>query len=67
MSEYRALLTDREREVVSGWADESRKYVYQIRSGVRGEIERIAEDITILEKHEPERLELFVETVSEAT
>lgn len=42
MATYRALLTDREREVLSGEADVSQNYVYQIPSRVRNKIDRLA-------------------------
>lgn len=51
VSEYRGLLTDREREVLSGDADVSQNYVYQIRTRVRSKIERLKEDIDILDEH----------------
>lgn len=56
MADYRALLTDREREILGGDADVSRNYVYQIRSRVRGKIDRLAEDIEILEREHPDLL-----------
>ena len=51
MSGYRGLLTDREREVLSGTADVASNYVYQIRSRVREKIERLAADVEILDEH----------------
>lgn len=54
MATYRALLTDREREVLTGEADVSQNYVYQIRTRVRDKIDRLAEDIELLEDHQPE-------------
>lgn len=56
MADYRALLTDREREILGGDADVSRNYVYQIRSRVRGKIDRLAEDVAILEDEHPDLL-----------
>lgn len=57
MTEYRGLLTDREREVLSGEAEVSRNYVYQIRTRVRTKLEHLAEDVRILEAHHPDLLD----------
>lgn len=57
MTDYRGLLTDREREVLSGAAVVSRNYVYQIRSRVREKIERLETDVEILDDHHPELAE----------
>lgn len=57
MADYRALLTDREREILGGDADVSRNYVYQIRSRVRGKIDRLAEDVEILTREHPDLME----------
>lgn len=57
MADYRALLTDREREILGGDADVSRNYVYQIRSRVRAKIDRLSEDVEILEREHPDLLE----------
>lgn len=54
MADYRGLLTDREREVLGGEVDVSRNYVYQVRSRVRGKIDRLGEDAAVLEAHHPE-------------
>lgn len=63
MTEYRALLTDREREILRGRADVSRNYVYQIRNRVRGKLERLSVDIDILETHQPELFEELLEAI----
>lgn len=63
MTEYRALLTDREREILSGRAEVSRNYVYQIRSRVRAKLERLSEDVDILETHQPELFEELLEAI----
>lgn len=57
MGAYRGLLTDREREVLSGQADVSANYRYQIRTRVRSKIDRLAEDVRVLEAHHPDLLE----------
>lgn len=63
MTDYRGLLTDREREILRGDVEVSRNYVYQIRTRVRGKIERLAEDISILEAHQPDLLERVEQVV----
>jgi hypothetical protein len=66
MSEYRALLTDREREVLSGSADVTQNYIYQIRSRVRDKIHRLPTDVEILSEHHPGLATEFYEIVREA-
>lgn len=51
MANRRALLTDREREIVSGEADVSDEYRYQTISRVRSRFERLEADLEALEKH----------------
>ena len=47
----RALLTDREREIISGDADVSDSYRYQTISRVRARMDRLAGDLEALEAH----------------
>jgi len=52
MSERRALLTEREREIVSGDADDvSDGYRYQTVSRVRKRLENIEADLEAMEAH----------------
>jgi len=51
MTDRRALLTDREREIVAGEADVSDSYRYQTISRVRARLDRLAGDIDALEAH----------------
>lgn len=52
MSDRRALLTEREREIVSGEADDvSDEYRYQTVSRVRKRIRRLEGDLEALEAH----------------
>ena len=51
MADRRALLTDREREIVAGEADVSDSYRYQTVSRVRKRFERLEGDLEALEKH----------------
>lgn len=62
--EGRALLTDREREILAGAADVSDNYRYKVQSTVRQRIRKhLGEDITFLEKHFPEVHDLVIEEV----
>ena len=53
MADRRALLTEREREIVSGDADDeiSDEYRYQTVSRVRSRLQRLEADIEALEAH----------------
>lgn len=57
VTDYRGLLTDREREILQGTADVTQNYVYQIRSRVRDKIDRLATDTEILAEHHPDLAE----------
>ena len=51
MTDRRALLTDREREIISGDADVSDSYRYQTISRIRARFDRLAGDLQALESH----------------
>ena len=51
MGNRRALLTDREREIVAGEADVADEYRYQTISRIRKRFKRIEGDLEALEKH----------------
>lgn len=52
MADRRALLTEREREIVSGDADDiSDEYRYQTVSRIRSRLQRLDDDIEALEAH----------------
>lgn len=52
VTDRRALLTDREREILNGEADVSEKYYYVTVTRVRDKIERlVADDLPALEEH----------------
>lgn len=51
MSNGRALLTDREREIVSGEANVDDPYRYQTISRVRQRFSRLKGDLEAMEKH----------------
>lgn len=63
---HRALLTDREREVLTGPADVSRNYLNQIRHRVREKLTRLETDVDILAEHQPDLAEQLHETVVES-
>ena len=51
MSDRRALLTEREREIVAGEADVSDDYRYQTISRVRKRLNHLSDDLEALEAH----------------
>lgn len=51
MSDRRALLTDRERDIITGDADVSDAYRYQTISRVRKRFDRLGEDLEILDEY----------------
>lgn len=62
--EGRALVTDREREIISGDADVSDNYEYKVKSVVRNRIrKRLGDDVEFLEEHFPEAYDLVVDEV----
>lgn len=60
--EGRALLTDREREILAGEADVSDNYRYKVQSIVRNRVRKhLGDDIKFLEEHFPEVHQLVVQ------
>ena len=52
MADRRALLTEREREIVSGEADDiSNEYRYQTVSRIRSRLQRLEDDLDALDAH----------------
>lgn len=49
--DYRAILTDREKEILRGEADVSEKYYYRVVTRVRQKINEIEGDLEILDEH----------------
>lgn len=50
---YRALLTDREAEILSGEVDVNKKYYYRVVTRVRKKIQRlVTEDLPKLDQHD---------------
>lgn len=54
--QYRGLLTDREREIISGEANVSDNYKYRVVSRVRTKIENMDEDVELLNKNREDLL-----------
>lgn len=66
MGRRRALLTDRERELLASDDEEEREYRYQAASRIRNKIEdELTDDIEVLEEHHPELLGELQEVVCE--
>lgn len=66
MGRRRALLTDRERELLASEKEEEREYRYQAASRIRNKIhEELTDDIEILSEHHPELLDELREVVCE--
>lgn len=62
--EGRALLTAREREIITGEADVTDNYRYKVQSIVRTRIRKhLAGDVEVLAEHFPEAHELVLEAV----
>jgi hypothetical protein len=63
----RGLLTDREREIIQGEADVSDDYRYRVASRIRNKIDRIDEDVEILEDNRSDLLEELRDVVCEGS
>jgi hypothetical protein len=49
--EYRAILTEREKEILSGEADVDEKYYYRVVTRVRQKVEQLEADLDVLDEH----------------
>lgn len=66
MSEQRALLTDTEREILSGEKDVKDNYRYSVESRVRTRLkDRFTDDANLLEENQPEMYEILQDVVCE--
>lgn len=66
MARRRAILTDRERELIASDDDEEKEYQYQAASRIRNKIhDELTVDIEILEENHPELLGELREVVCE--
>jgi len=54
MVDGRALLTDREREILAGDVDVSDNYHYKVESTARQRVRQIKQDVAVLREHYPE-------------
>lgn len=64
-NEYRAILTEREREILTGEADVSDGYYYRVVSRVREKVEQLGDDVEVLDEHHPKLAEELRDTVCE--
>lgn len=49
--DYRAILTKREKEILTGEADVSEKYYYRVVTRVRQKVEQLENDLSILDEN----------------
>ena len=63
--QYRGLLTEREREILSGDADVSDNYRYRVVSRIRTKLETLEKDVTVLEENHPDLHSELLEIVCE--
>lgn len=61
--QYRGLLTEREREILTGEADVSDNYRYRVVSRVRAKIENIEDDVEVLARNRDDLLDELREVV----
>ena len=65
--DYRALLTDREIEILQEEADVSEKYYYRVVTRVRSKIHRLAHDLAVLDEQHDSLGDELREVVCEET
>jgi len=63
MADSRALLTDREREILAGDADVSDNYRYKVESTARHRVRQVEQDVIVLREHHPEIFAELQDTV----
>lgn len=63
--QYRGLLTEREREILTGDADVSDNYRYRVVSRIRTKIENVDQDVEILAENREDLLKELREVVCE--
>ena len=61
--QYRGLLTEREREILSGEADVSDNYQYRVVSRIRTKIDNVDDDVEILAENRQDLLEKLQQIV----
>lgn len=66
-AQYRALLTDREREILAGEADVTDNYRYRVVSRVRTKLDALETDVALLREHHPGLLAEVQEVTSDET
>jgi len=65
MSDRRALLTEREKEILSGEANVRQQYQYETASRIRKRIERLEEDTEFLAENREDLLKELQERICE--
>lgn len=63
--QYRGLLTEREREIISGEADVSDNYRYRVVSRIRKKIKNVDKDASILNNNREDLFDELQEVVCE--
>lgn len=63
MADGRALLTDREREILAGEADVTDNYRYKVESTARQRVRQMEHDVAVLREHYPEIFTELQDTV----
>lgn len=63
--QYRGLLTEREKEILSGEADVSDNYRYRVVSRVRTKIENVEDDVEFLAEHREDLVQELRDAVGE--
>lgn len=66
MADGRALLTDREREILAGDADVSDNYRYKVESTARQRVRQLEADVAVLREYYPEIFAELQESVCES-
>ena len=61
--EYRAILTPREREIITGEADVSDSYYYRVVSRIREKINQLDDDLAVLEENHAKLAEELREAI----
>lgn len=64
--QYRGLLTEREREIITGEADVSDNYRYRVVSRIRTKIDELEQDVELLASHRADLLAEVRDVVCDA-
>lgn len=61
--QYRGLLTDREKEILTGEGNVSASYESRVRTRIRNKIQKLSTDLNLLKEHQPELYQEFMENI----